>query len=600
MHFMKLRNLFFLVLGSVALTMGLSATFGFIALDDSKHIWSNPYVVTLSWANLKMFWQNPYYGLFIPLVYNIWAVVAAITQWLGLEHAITEFAGQPFHILNLSFHFFSALLVMVLVHVSLRQLNFDLHKLPWVFLCGLIFAIHPLQVEPVAWVSGFKDVLMTFFSLLSWLSYWLYSTPPPNLQRGKKTESPWLWFKPPVTAKQKMLWAGLGPIFFALALLCKPAALGLPLVLMVCNPLIWQKNFKKSVSELIWWLIPALYIVWLTKAQQPDARMEFTLIWWERVMMFIYSLGFYIWKFLLPLQLAPDYGLTPKLVLYTKSFWLLFAVGSVYLLCGAWLWLKWRRYFVGWLMIFVGLLPVSGLIHFEYQNMSQVADRYVYFLPMLGFIWLMLLLLERLSVEKLRPLLGGLFLILILLSLMQTRYWRDNTSLFRQTLRVNPRSYLAYNNLGLSSMREGRLDEAIGLLQKSLESKADYTAAQSNLGAAFFRKQDYASVIRHYDGVFAANPQLGVGSPAVYADMYFNYAAALINSRKILEGQRALEKSVQINPDHYMAQFNLGRLLAQTKQDHIKAANHLREALRLNPSSKEARQELLRIGVSNP
>jgi hypothetical protein len=140
--------------------------FGFIALDDAKHIWQNPYVSSLSLSNLEFFWREAYYGLYIPVTYNLWALLAEVSQSFFAPHKVTKFSALPFHGLNLILHLCNTWLIYQILSwwfvVSQSSREQASPEKGWLIaLATLPFAVHPLQVEPVAWASGLKDVLMT-------------------------------------------------------------------------------------------------------------------------------------------------------------------------------------------------------------------------------------------------------------------------------------------------------------------------------------------------------------------------------------------------------------------------------------------------------
>lgn len=572
---------------AVAVVYGVTLTFPFIAIDDAKHIWQNPYVMSLSLHNLWNFWQNTYYGLYVPLVYNVWSLLASVTQALGLTHPVTVIAAPFFHGLNVILHSVNtALLWLLVAHIfSLAQSETqEQEKIKLkATLCALLFALHPLQVESVAWVSGLKDTLSGSLALLSLVLYF-YGNP---LSINKKKLSLWPLPENKWANKLKNHWW----LFYLAALCCKPAVLVLPVSLMLLH---WtlQRQLPKKIT--LWApLVVAFYIIWITKEAQPSSRLEFQLEIWQKPLIAFWSLGFYLIKFFGPVSLAPDYGMRPDLAFASTTFWLYAGLGI--LLSALALWQLRVRSWLGFgLSLFVlGLSPSLGLISFEFQNMSTVADRYMYLFPMLGLGIFITQLKPELWLRHQKFAIPGLALLLAGFTLPQVFHWQSNQQLFAHTIVVNPRSYLSLTNYGLTLFRENRYPEAAQYYEKALAVKPDYLAAVSNLGAVYFRQQKFNEAIEHYQKYLKQLPAAGPGSSATYADIYFNMGAAQANLGRGRDAIMSLEKAVQIYPDHFSAHFNLSRLLSLSGQKQ-KAQEHLLQAKRLEPNNPAVNEEYRR------
>ncbi len=574
---------------------GMSLTFPFIALDDAKHIWQNPYVMNLTMENLVKFWREPYYGLYIPLIYNVWQFLSFFTQKLGLTHPITGIAAPLFHCVTLVFHLLNVYLVWHLLRGWIWNLlsqdkKPDSPHLPFLAtLATLPFAIHPLQAESTAWASGLKDTFSSFFALICLTSLSSILISAPSTKRAKGADESTLW---PIWISKRaypfMLGAGI------LALLSKPSTVVLP-ILMLALILVSQKNLKRFLPILVILSVGAVWLALVTKGVQPDARLEVQLEPLKRLMVALASLGFYIFKFLIPYPLAPDYGLTPERLLEnSKSGWFIL-LGCLLPALGFWALMK-RQYSIRLAVVFIliGFAPVLGFIPFEFQNMSTVADRYYYLFPAIGFGFLLATLASKFSFQRLRQMVVVLLILWLPLTLVQASHWRTTDALFLHTAQVNPNSYLSLNNLGLQELRRGQFSAAAEYLSSALQAKPDYLAAIANLGVVYFKQQDYKKTIEHYETSLKKFPPAGPGAPATFADMHFNLGAAYMNTRQMDSAIKNLRLATQINPDHFLAHFHLGRaLLALGDRDGARI--ELSQAYRLNPQDKNLREEIEKL-----
>src|SRR5262249_44735531 len=150
-------------------------SYEFVLWDDGLHIYENPYLQSLTFDNILAFWREPYVELYMPLTWTLWALTAAVSRGVTANPtASTPFAPQSFHLLNLLVHPLSVLVVWCIVRLLLSRtvqrpaLSAFPTRAEWAA-CGgaLLFAVHPLQVEAVAWATGFKDVLCGFLSCVA-------------------------------------------------------------------------------------------------------------------------------------------------------------------------------------------------------------------------------------------------------------------------------------------------------------------------------------------------------------------------------------------------------------------------------------------------
>ncbi|MEZ4752565.1 MAG: tetratricopeptide repeat protein [Bdellovibrionota bacterium] len=448
--------------------------FQFLNLDDPIHLNANPYLN----GQLPFFelWKVPYKRLYIPVTYTVWGFVYRLTQ-----------SPWAFHLLNLILHAVtSAFLVFPLIRRAYGREAATVG--------ALLFALHPLQVEAVAWVSGFKDVLS---GALLFLSLWLFVE-----SSDKKAQ-----------ASRVYLSASL---FCALlAALAKPSALVFPLLAWALTPRLKHEQWRTLFLSLAL----AVPIALLTSHAQAEQGFLFAPPpWWQRPLVALDSAGFYLSKVFAPFGLTLDYGRTPASLFHSAStaLYVLLALSALVLASIPSHALKPLR--SGLVFFFLALLPVLGLKPFVYQTTSTVSDRYAY----VALFGIALALAPLLAATRRRFLFSTLGIVLIAgtLTVFQLRHWRNDFSLFHSVVARNSGSWLAYNNLasayetagdfesarrfyersiqihphipgynslGIVSMEMGKPREAVDWLQKGLAAGFEDARLYNNLGTAWLQ-----------------------------------------------------------------------------------------------------------------
>jgi len=223
-----------------------------------------------------------------------------------------------FHGMNLLLHLLSVLIVWRIIKQLLRRTRHTGAKidvggnalpLEWAA-CGgaLLFAIHPIQVEPVAWATGFKDLL---FGLLSLAAVWLFlKYVDAKIQPGAGRTS------------RAGLYYGLSTGVYILALMAKPTAVVLPLIVWLLAAWGWRRSWREQIAGLSAWVIIALAWGLLTRWVQPSIALDFEPPMWARPLIAGDAVLFYLYKLALPLRFGPDYGRTPQAVLeHPECLW---------------------------------------------------------------------------------------------------------------------------------------------------------------------------------------------------------------------------------------------------------------------------------------
>ena len=529
----------------------LPALRGGLLWDDSSH---------LTKPGLQSF-----HGL-----WRIWFELGATQQYypllhsaFWLEHRMWGDAVAGYHLTNVVLHALSACLVVMIM----KRLS-----LPGAWFAGFVFALHPVQVESVAWISEQKSALSGVFYLAALLTYVHFD------QDRRKSKY--------------LLATGL----FVLALLSKTVTATLPAVLLV---IFWWRRgrleWKRDVQPLLPWfalgISAGLFTAWVERTLIGARGADFLLTPVQRVLIAGRAICFYAGKLLWPTNLMFFY---PHWKIDPAVWWQwLFPAGVLAL--GMGLMFAARRYrgpLAGFLIFSGTLFPVLGFLNVYPFRYSYVADHFQY-LASLGIIVPVTLVLvraiERISLRRTVTIACCSMLILVLgvLTWRQSRMYRDIETLYRESLARNPGSWLAHYNLGvLFAEMPGRLPEAIAEYQAALRIKPDYVEAHNDLGIALsFTPRRLPDAIAEYQAALQTEPD--------YADAHLNLGNSLsqIPGREP-EAIAEYQATLRINPDYAEAHYNLGNLLARTPGRLQDAIAEYQAALRIRPEYAKAHYNL--------
>lgn len=488
------------------------------------------------------------------------------------------------HLTNLWFHIANTIVLFLVLSMMTRDLW------PSSFVAAL-FALHPLHVQSVAWLAERKDLLCTFFGLLTIGSYVRYVQYP---KIGRYV---------PVI------------VFFMLGLLAKPMIVTLPFAMLLLD--YWplrrlQFETPQTISgraprassaiSLVVEKIPLLVLSSLScmvtlYAQASGGAISSLDIHplSVRLCNALVSYGSYIGKMFWPVKLAvfyPHPGVPPtwQIIASGLTVAVLTLLSIRFVKSHPW-------FIVGWLWFLGTLIPVIGLVQVGVQAM---ADRYTY-VPLIGLFiiisWGLFSLMDR------RPLkIAGKALITVVIlgaltavSWKQVGYWQNSITLFERDLAVTKNNYVAHNNLGHRLMELGEPKEAIMHYKKALASNPMFETAHLNLGVVYSSQNKLTEAIYHYAKALEIKPdyaaaynnmgnalyRLGKSDQAVpnylkalrinseYAEAYNNLGAALIRLGDVKGAVGCFKEAVRINPDFRGAQTNLKNTLeAINKQNH--------------------------------
>lgn len=450
-----------------------SLRYGLVAIDDPTYVSNNTLVsggLSLSAIRQAFSLHNASATMYMPL---LWISYMADVEWLGAT------ASQPwgFHFTNILFHSLNSLLLYLLLLAWCKR--------PWrAFFFAALWALHPLRVESVAWVTERKDVLSGFFGLLCIGAYGWAARPRRPLEDVSQTAS-----YPPT------LWLSVAGLFYLCGLLVKPALTPLPLVLLALDfwplrrldlvaPNAWRRTLPRLLVEKIPFLVLAGLAACGTVLGHHAVSGEIQAPILERLRAVPLNCGFYLYKTLLPFKLSVLY---PPWHSWASPGPLAALALLVFGLLAVFTWQAWvaRRHSpnqtVGWFWFLAMLLPVCGLIPIP---SNDFADRFTYF-PAIGLsIALLFLLPSRPSHQNLRrwlrPLLAGIVLaVLGGLSWRQLPAWTNATTLIDRILTAFPTHATALEIRAGNLLRAtGDFQEADRLLSEALTTDPFHWKAQ--------------------------------------------------------------------------------------------------------------------------
>jgi len=541
---------------AVFLVFAQTLRYGFINFDDDVYVYKNPQVAHgltvrgISWA-LTHTTSNLYHPLTM--------------MSLMLDDQIYGLNAGGYHLTNVLLHAATAILLFLV----LRRMTGALWSSAFV---AAVFAIHPLRVESVAWVTERKDVLSGVFFVLTLGAYGRY------VEQSK------------VRGPRRGVFYGLTVMLFALGLLSKPTLVTVPFLLLLLDywPLGRLAGGKWQMARVRPLLLEKLPLFGLAgvfglvtfitqKAAGALAVLEKQPLP-VRLENAVVNYAAYILKLFWPENLAALYPPQTGAPLWEM------VVAAGLLLCVTVLALAFARrrpyLLVGWLWYLGMLVPVSGIVQ---AGFITRADRFTY-LPQIGLCIAVVWVIKDLTVSwRHRWQVLGTAAVTVITALMivawkQTTYWRDSESLWNHTLACTSDNAIAHLNLGLALGAEGRLDEAIEHYQKAAELNPNQPQAYNNLGIMLVGKGRLEEAVTNFTRAVQIQPG--------YAEARLNWGTVLAMQGKISEAIALFQQALDLKPDYADAHYNLGRVLA-AQGKMAEAIGHYQRAIQLQPDSPE-------------
>src|SRR6266513_2536678 len=539
--------IFAVVLVAVTIFAYRPAWHGGFLWDDDAYIINNELLTAPhGWQRIWFSLDSP--SQYFPLTYSTFRI----------EHALWGLNTTGYHWVNLLLHVGNALLVWAV----LARL-----RVPGSWLAAAIFALHPVQVESIAWIAERKNVLMGFFFLLTLLAWIAFV--------DERIRRPWIFYC-------------LALIFYALALSAKATACTLPAALFLIlwlqkNP-IRMRRLMQIVPFVVLGVGMGLLAVWWERYHQGTNRAVFPFLSpIERILVASRAVWFYLSKIFWPSNLTfiyPRWNISPADLL--DYVWLLAGIAAcvvIYFL---------RRYFqrsveVAAAFFVATLSPVLGFIMLFTFRYTFVADHYQY-LACIGPIALVsagvVSLADMLQHYRVFILTAALFVVATLgvLTWRQSAMYGDIETLWRITLKRNPECWMAHTNLGIVLLQKGQLDDGIAQYRAALQMQPDSWDAEYNLGTALVTKGEVDEAILHCERAVAMQPN----DP----DSQVSLGDALLHKKRVDEAIVHYQNALGTRPDYSLAHYGLGRAFLE-KGEADNAIQHCRTALVIRPDDAD-------------
>jgi tetratricopeptide (TPR) repeat protein len=498
--------------------------------------------------------------------WKIWFEPGKLIDYLPITVSVEWIEWRLWHADTLGYH-----LTNVILHVANALLVWRLFgkfnlRLAW--LGGMLFAVHPAVVESAAWISELKNTLSLPFFLLSMCA----------------------WIDYDRLGKQPDYFRALG--LFLVAMLCKATMVMFPVVILLYawwrrNRIGWKDLKASAPFFAVSLAIGVITLEFLHQAMGVKSVPLGGLT--SRLALAGLAIAFYFSKCVLPIGLLPIY---PKWIIDPPSLaqllpWpiLAAAIGLCWKYRTTW----GRHALLGLGFFLINLAPFVGFTQAAYMSFTWVMDHVLY-IPLIGLIGLAVAGCEQMDArlpQSFRPLgIAAMTIVLALLAVESHGYagiFINQEKLWTYTLRGNPNSAVAHNNLGFALLNKGRLPEAAEQFEAAIKIKPDYAFAHNGLGNALFLSGHAAEAIGHYQDALRIDPG--------YPEAHNGLANALLQSGHIPEAKAECEKALKLNPNYAEAHCNWGLILAQEGRIP-EAIEQFETALRLNPDDVRIKQEL--------
>jgi tetratricopeptide (TPR) repeat protein len=506
----------------------------YVYWDDDVNVYENPDIQSLSGQNIKRIFSRPIIGNYNPLPILTFAI----------EHAIFGMNPSAMHVTNLLLHILSCLLVFL---VSRKLKLSDTSAL----LVALLYALHPMRVESVAWITERKDVL---FAVFFWLSFLFY------LKSYKK---------------KKFLYYAL--LVFPLALLSKIQAVSLPLALLCADYLLKKKfTFKLIIEKWPFFLLSlitglaGLYFLKGAGSLNPEQTEElFSLI--ERPIIGAYSYMIYVYKLIIPYPMSPLYPYPDGL----KAIHYVVGAGILPVL-GVTLWLWQKKYKTAVFALAFFTVNVIFVLQVVGAGQGFLADRFTY-IGYFGFFFWAGRIVQKLSHTRLAL---GLSAALLLLyagwTYRQSTIWKNSDTMWSHVLQFYPNSPVALGNRGNYYRDQGQTAKAIADYSKGVKADPTRHATYNSRAKLYFNQGKLQKALRDYNKAIEHNPDRG--------EYYGNRGATYARLNQFNQAMKDLNTALSLDPNHAASYLNRGAV--NDRLGNLKAAqSDLRNYLNFKPNN---------------
>jgi len=474
-------------------------------------------------------------------LYRIWFTSEAIDYWpvtntsFWIEWRLWGTDTRGYHLTNLALHGAA----VVLIWIILRRIS-----IPGGFFAALLFAVHPVNVESVAWIAQRKNTLSIVFFLLSIWSYLRFEQ-----GRADRFDS----------TRRSSTWYFVSLTMFLLAMLSKGSVAILPIVLLL---LVWWHRplVRSDLARIAPFVAIAAALsavnVWFQTRGSHEVIRDVTLL--QRLLGAGAVPWFYLYKALLPINLSFVY---PQWEVRADEIrWWLPSIACVaftgYLFFQRNTRLG-RILFFAWLFYCVALLPVCGLVDVYFMKYSVVADHYQH-IAIAGLAALLAAFLRRgaptmVSLETITA--GAITATLLALTYKQAELYRDEIALYSDTLEKNPKAWLAHVNLGMTLEKLGKTNDAIKHYREAVRFAPDFAPAWYDLGVGLLELHEPVKAVEILRRAVELNPD--------FPDARNNLGAALLATGQADEATIQFQRALELRPQYASARVNLDRALAK-------------------------------------
>jgi protein O-mannosyl-transferase len=513
-------------------------TAGFVDWDDPEHFFQNPVVLVLNPQTVIQAFSVTFYHsmIYIPLTSLSWAI----------ERYFFGFNPFVFHLDNLLLH----LAVVYLIFIFAKQLKLSL----WTASFGaLLFAVHPMHVESVAWLTERKDVLYAVFYMAALCVYMKY------LQTGRRRDF------------LVTLILGL------LSMLAKPMAFSLPFILWLLDWYSKRKVDTKLFLEKGWiflYVIPITWITYQVSLHEPIRNKG------EGIFIWIWSLVFYPTKFFMLRDYSPLYQIPPNASLSNPVF---VAAVLIFVATGYAIW-RFRRERLWVFAVGFYVLSVFFLLRFDRGDIAPVADRYMY-LPSAGIcLWLAYLFERAYTYHRhfvARLIKAGAYILIIYLSVLtfkQCWVWNNSVALWSKVVQTDPTVVEGQANLCAAFFSNGEYDRGLYACECALRLNSSNMSAFHNRGLIYTALGKYTEAHRDFDQAIRLNPG--------FRDNYLDLGGLFLITKNYVKAEEDFTQALKLDQNSYLAYSRRG--LARTRlNESQKALADFNQALTLNPRHVE-------------
>lgn len=568
---------------------------GFVNWDDGKYVYENSDIQQLDIKSTAKFFATPVVGMYQPIPMISYAI----------EYHFFQNNPVVYHFTNLLFHLLNILLLFSLI----RKLTKNVFV---AFFTALIFAVHPLHVESVAWISERKDVMFAFFYFLSLLFYLKFLNKSNNFR--------YLWFS---------------LLFFVFSLLSKSAAVTLPIILLLIDYYKSVPISKRTIVQKIPFFILSLIIGIVSIYTQQVIKhdlvplADFTFI--DKIFLAASSFSYYLYSFFVPVDLSAFHPFPIKTgdFLPLKFYFsiivpLLFLTGLIIIYTSKRVSGLLKKDIIFGLLFF--LITLFLYIYIAVGS-ALVSERYTY-LPYIGLSVLVLLIFNRIidrfkSSEIIRTSVWVVLLCYLgfqaLASYNRVNVWKDSTTLWLDAVKKNP-SIIGYYNLGNAYREIKNYDEALNAYQKALRINRVYAAAWNNIGVTYADLKKYNVALPAFEKAHALKPEdavtllnrannykaCGMMDKALAdynqltrmdssnSEIFFQRGSAYISIGNLINAVVDLNKAISLNP-HYSEAYNNRGYIAFLLGNLKEAEKDILKAIELKPENTDAYLNLFSV-----